>query len=230
MKKNDFVIPLITLLLITVIFLNISVIREIAAFAYLSFIPGFVLLKAFKLKELNTLNTFLFSVGLSLFVSMFIGLGVNELYLFLGFSQPLTVIPLTVAISIFTLTIFLINYERDYSINFASMKQILKASSNLPLMIVPVILPIVSIFGALYINIPLMTILFLTIVALCILSVVSKKHVPNNAYPLLIFSVALSVLLLNLLMSKYIIGWDSIPNITFSRLLKSEATGVQSVP
>ena len=85
MKKNDFVIPLITLLLITVIFLNISVIREIAAFAYLSFIPGFVLLKAFKLKELNTLNTFLFSVGLSLFVSMFIGLGLTSYIYFWDF-------------------------------------------------------------------------------------------------------------------------------------------------
>jgi uncharacterized membrane protein len=94
-----------TSLLVAVISLDIPIIRDIVVFAYLSFVPGFVVLKLFKLNEISLLNTFLISVGLSLVVSMFVGVLVNELYLILGFSQPLSIIPLTAAISIFTLTI-----------------------------------------------------------------------------------------------------------------------------
>jgi uncharacterized membrane protein len=198
------------LLLVLAIWLDIPIIRAIIVFAYLSFVPGYAILKVLKPREFGFLNTFLISIGLSLFVSMFISLLVNELYIFLGYSQPLSVIPLTVAISAFTLIIFTVGYMRGLSIDFASFDRVLKElASHLPLTIVLFILPILSIIGALYVNVPVMIISFLIIVALCILCVTSNKIIPRTFYPLLIFSIALSILLLNLLMSKYIIGDDA---------------------
>jgi len=200
-----------TLLLVAVIFLNIPVIRAIIVFAYLSFVPGFVILKTFKLKELSLLNTFLISVGLSIVASMFVGLLVNTLYVILGLSQPLSIIPLTAAMSTFTLIIFFVSYRRDFSINFVSLDGMLKATRNyLPLTLVLIILPILSIVGALYVNIPIMIILSLTIIAvLCVLSIASNKLILSKSYPFLIFSISISILLVNLLMSKYIIGDDA---------------------
>ena len=199
-----------TLLLVAVILLNIPVIRDIIVFAYLSFVPGFVILKTFKLKELSLLNTFLISVGLSLFALMFVGLLVNELYVILGLSEPLSIIPLTAAMSTFTLIVFFIGYRRDFSINFVSLDGMFKATrSYLPLALVLIILPILSIVGALYVNIPIMIILCLTIAVLCVLSIASNKLIPSKSYPFLIFSISISILLLNLLMSKYIIGDDA---------------------
>ncbi len=199
-----------TLLLVAVILLNIPVIRDIIVFAYLSFVPGFVILKTFKLKELSLLNTFLISVGLSFVASMFVGLLVNELYVILGLSQPLSIIPLTAAMSTFTLIVFFIGYRRDFSINFVSLDGMLKATrSYLPLTLVLIILPILSIVGALYVNIPIMIILCLTIAVLCVLSIASNKLIPSKSYPFLIFSISISILLLNLLKSKYIIGDDA---------------------
>jgi uncharacterized membrane protein len=210
MKKNVWVIPFITSLFVVVILLNIPVIRPIMIFAYLSFVPGFVMLKTFKLKELGLLDTFLLSVGLSLVVSMFVGLLVNQLCLMLGFLQPLSFIPLTVAISTFTLIVFFIGYKRDFSINFVSLDGLLRAiRSYLPLILVLIILPILSIVGALYVNIPIMIILCLAIGILCISSVASDKIIPSKYYPFLIFSISISILLLNLLLSKYTIGDDS---------------------
>ena len=199
-----------TVLLVAAILLNIPVFRDIIVFAYLSFVPGFVILKTFKLKELDLLKTFLISVGLSLAASMFVGFLVNELYVILGLSRPLSIIPLTVAISAFTLIVFFIDYRRDFSINLASLDDILKAiRSYFPLTLVLIILPILSIAGALYINIPIISILLLAIAVLCVLSIVSKKLVPSESYVFLIFSISISILLLNLLISKYTIGDDA---------------------
>jgi uncharacterized membrane protein len=199
-----------TLLLVAAILLNIPIFRDVIVFAYLSFAPGFVILKAFKLKELTLLNTFLISVGLSLAASMFVGFLVNELYIILRFSQPLSIIPLTAAMSTFTLIVFFISYRRDFSINFVSLDGVSKRiRSHLPLTLVLLILPVFSIVGALYVNIPIMIILCLTIAVLCILTFASNKLVPSDYYPFLIFSISISILLLNLLMSKYIIGDDA---------------------
>ena len=99
MRKNALIIPVMTLLLVAAILLNIPVFRDIIVFAYLSFVPGFAILKIFKQKELTLLNTFLISVKLSLAATMFVGFLVNELYIILGLSQPLSIIPLTVAMS-----------------------------------------------------------------------------------------------------------------------------------
>jgi uncharacterized membrane protein len=214
MRTNALAIPFMTLLLVAVISLNIPVIRDIIVFAYLSFVPGFVILKLFKLKELTLLKTFLISVGLSLFASMLVGLFVDELYLIVGLSKPLSIIPLTTAMSTFTLIVFFINYKRDFSINLVSLDELWKLTrSYLPLVLLLIILPILSIVGALYADVPIMIILCLSIAVLCVLSVASKKLIPSKFYPLLIFSISISILLLNLLMSKYTIGDDA--NIEF---------------
>jgi uncharacterized membrane protein len=199
-----------TLLLVAAILLNIPVFRDIIVYAYLSFVPGFAILKTFKLKELSLLNTFLISVALSLAASIFVGFLVNELYVILGLSQPLSIIPLTAAMSTFTLIVFFISYRHDFSINVASLDEVLKAvRSHLPLTLALIILPILGIVGALYVNIPIMTILVLAIAVLCVLSIASDKLIPSEYYPFLIFSISLSIILLNLLMSKYTIGDDA---------------------
>ena len=200
MRNNNLIILVMTLLLIAVISINISVMREIIVFLYLSFVPGFAILKVLKLKELNPLTIFLLSVGLSLTALMFVGLLVNEVYVVLGFSQPLSIIPLTTAISTFTLIMFLIGYKQDSSINSAYLTELFSAiRSHLPLAFVLTILPVLSIVGALYINIPIMIILCTIICILCVLTAASDRIIPSKFFPFLIFSVSISDLELYIL-------------------------------
>jgi len=210
MRKQALLIPLITLIAFIIVLLDIPVIREIVIFAYLSFVPGFVTLKVFRLRKLSLLHTFLFSVGLSLFVLMFVGFLVNELCLFLGFMQPLSAIPLMIALSSYVLVVFFIDYKNDFSIDFASLHEGLKVSKKyfhiVPLLIV---LPITSVIFVLYVNVPLMLGLTLIIAALCLMCAISTKFIPRESYPFLILSISLSILLLNLLISKYTIGDDA---------------------
>jgi uncharacterized membrane protein len=51
MQKSLMAIPIVHLLLYIAIGLNIFLFRQVIVFFYLSFIPGFVLLKILKLKE-----------------------------------------------------------------------------------------------------------------------------------------------------------------------------------
>ena len=81
MRKVMMIIPIMTLFANIAILLDIPILREIIVFIFLSFIPGFAILRLFKLKEISFLDTILFSVCLSVAFVMFMGLLVNELYL-----------------------------------------------------------------------------------------------------------------------------------------------------
>ncbi len=210
MRKVLMVIPLMTLFANIAILLDIPILREIIVFIFLSFIPGFAILRLFKLKEISFLDTILFSVALSIAFVMFMGLLVNELYLFFGLSQPLSTVPLTVAISAFTLTAFFIEYRRDLS---ETLKQKTNFEDKLkdvfPLSILLFLLPLLSALGVLYLNVSVILLSDAIIAALCVMSVVSRRLVPENLFPFLIFSISIALVCQVLLTSKYIVGSDA---------------------
>jgi len=210
MRKVLMVIPIMTLLANIAILLDIPILREITVFIFLSFIPGFAILRLFKLKENSFLSTILFSAALSIAFIMFMGLLVNELYLFLGFSQPLSAVPLTVAISAFTLAVSFVDYRRDLSETLSPKTSFESELKNIfPLSIILFLLPLLSVLGVLYLNIPVILLADAIIAALCVLSAVSRRLVPENLFPLLIFSISIALVCQVLLTSKYIVGYDA---------------------
>jgi uncharacterized membrane protein len=203
------VILITTLFADITILLDIPILREIVVFIFLSFIPGFAILRLFKPKETSLLDTILFSVGLSIALVMFMGLLVNELYLFLGLSQPLSVIPLTLAISVFTLGVFLIEYRRDSSETFQLKTSLKDELRNVPpVSIIIVLLPLINALGVLYLNVSIILVSDAIIAALCVMSAVSRRLVPEKLYPFLIFSISITLICQVLLTSKYIVGND----------------------
>lgn len=210
MRKVMMAIPIMTLFADIAILLNIPILREIIVFIFLSFIPGFAVLRLFKLKEISLLDTILFSVALSIAFVMLIGFLVNELYLYLGLSQPLLTTPLTVAISAFTLTVFLIEYRRDSSETVKPETSFDGELKNvLPLSIILFLIPILSVLGVLYLNVYVILISDAIIAVLCIMSAVSRKLVPENLFPFLIFSSSVALISQVLLTSKYVVGQDA---------------------
>ena len=212
-------IPIMTLFMYLAVLLNIPILnsiivfpilRSIIVFIYLSFIPGFAILSLFRLKGISFLNTILFSVGLSVSFVMLISLLVNELYVFLGISQALSTFPLMVAISAFPLAIFFVEYRRDLQATpRLDTSPRTKTKDVLPLSVILVLLPILSILGSFYRNIPIMLLSYAIIAALCIMSIASKRHVPQNLFPLVILSISIALICQVLLMSKYLVGFDA---------------------
>lgn len=209
MQKSLVAIPITHLLLYIAIGLNIFVFRQIIVFVYLSFIPGFVLLKILRLKETSVVDTVLFSTGLSITFLMFIGLLINDLYPILGVSQPLSTIPLAITLSLLTLILFFVGYRQDFSETFSSigrafidLKAVVTRSAIL-------VLPALGVIGALYVSQPILSLLIIAIATLISLSVFSAKFISSKSYPLVIFAISMALALQILFISKYIMGSDA---------------------
>jgi len=210
MGKLIVVIPFVHLLMYIAIGLDISILRQIIVFIYLSFIPGFVLLKTLRLKEISIVDTILFSVGLSIAFLMFVGLLINESYPIMGVAQPLSTIPLTVTLSLSTLVLFFVGYKEDLSdsLNLGEWNEI-KLETVILRCLLFVFPPLLSIIGTLYVNIPILLLMIITIAALFALSVFSTRFIPAQLYPLMIVSVSLALVFQFSLISKHIIGYDA---------------------
>lgn len=204
------VIPISVFFADIAILLDIPIFTEIIVFIFLSFIPGFAILKLFKLKEISFLDTILFSVALSIAFVMFMGLLVNEVYLLLDLPHPLSTLPLTVVVSAFTLALFFTGYRDDLS---ETLK--LKASCEgklkdvLPLSIILFLIPLLSVLGSLSHNVSLILVSDVIIAALCVMTVTSGRLAPKNLFPFLIFSISIALVCQTLLASKYVVGVDS---------------------
>ncbi len=188
--------------------LNIPILRQISVFVYLMFIPGFAILKILKLEERDVTFTVLFSAGLSIVFLMFAGFVINELYPLIGVSKPLSVVPLTMTLMALTVILLLVGYKlnpaRVVNIDFLahmSKKTLLKA-------FVFVLPPVLGIIGAVYDYAPALVFMIVLIAILVPLAAFSRKFLPTELYPFVIFAIGLGLLFHVTLISKYNFGYD----------------------
>ena len=65
-------------------------IRPIAGFVYLTFVPGLLLLRILKVHKKSSVETVLYAAGLSLIFDMSAGFFINAVYPFIGIDSPIT--------------------------------------------------------------------------------------------------------------------------------------------
>jgi uncharacterized membrane protein len=213
LKNELMIIPLMTLFVNIAILINIPILREIIVFIFLSLIPGFAILKLLNLKEISFLETVLLSAALSIGFVMFCGLLVNELFGFLSISNPLSLIPLTLTISAFTLFFFLLAFMRNRPVKNLTLTSE-KSQNNKPKNMIALftflfLFPIFSIIGVLFHNIFLILLSDALIAILCVMVAVYKRIIPEKLFPLLILSISVALVCQVPFTSKYIEGWDA---------------------
>lgn len=194
----------IQFLLFAAIYLDVPILRPIVGFAYLSVIPGFVLLRFLRVREGSTIDNVLFSVGLSIAFLMFVGLLMNELYPLLGVLRPLSVLPLTITISVLTSGLLLVSHKQNM-IRANCIKPRSSVFFRATFFVLP---PLLGIIGALYGSIPILLAMILAIAALYAASVLSSGLVPIKLYPLIISAVSTALVFHMSLRSKYLMGYD----------------------
>ena len=109
-------ITLIVVVCLDLIGYHIPIAREALAFLYVTFLPGVLVLKALRLHGLGTIETALYSVGLSLAVLMFTGLAANIIYPLLSM-RPFSLeapFPLLIAV-VQALLVLALTRDREYS-------------------------------------------------------------------------------------------------------------------
>lgn len=186
---------------------NIPIARQIIGFVYISFIPGFLILRILRL-NLNRVDTIVFSVSLSVTFLMFVGLFVNELYPLIGISEPLSTLPLLVTSGTVLLALSFISYRKDNSTDGHSLASLRLNSSQVLRGLLLIGVPLLAITGAWLTN-SLILILMVTVISvLTIFTIFSKRLMPFKLYPLLLFVIAAALLFHYCFISKYLVGWD----------------------
>ncbi|CAD6491634.1 MAG: hypothetical protein FFODKBPE_00177 [Candidatus Argoarchaeum ethanivorans] len=210
--KKFFVIILIFLIATNIaVLLNIPFLRQVFGFLFLTILPGVLILEILKLNKMGSTEKFVLSVGLSVSFLMFFGLLVNNLSLYSGYETPLAAIPLLISFNI----AFIIFGILGYKINkepILSLPNLNLSMSEKAFLIVPILFPALSIFGVHVMNttdnnIILMFLLFLIPIYVLFVCFFNQKF-SKRLYPVVIFSISISLLLIFMLRFPHIYGHD----------------------
>jgi uncharacterized membrane protein len=225
-KPKQFIATILALqatLWFTALF-NVPVARQVIAFVYITFVPGFTILKLLKQDELDIIEKVVFSVGLSIAFLMLVGLVINIVGPLAGFTSPLEPTLLIAVISCFVLVGSALCYSKslgDIHLNEAAKGTIAKA---LPI----VSLPILSTIGAFWANATGNTsILLMALIATLMvfgIAVFSKRLVPEGFHTIVIFSIAVTLVFQFTLVSSYLYGFSDI-HIEYYILRLTEKSG-----
>ena len=192
------------------LFFNVPIATQVIGFFYFTFIPGFILVKLWRFDELDWVETVLLSVGFSVAFLMLAGLLINEFGFLLGFSQPLSLMPLIVVLnSIILMGAILVYLRSGEYVKIWKSEHIEKS----PFALLFLCLPILSIVGAIYVNVYgnnlLLLFMLIAIPSLFIVGVLSRKLLSSKLYPFAVLMIAIAILCHSSLISNYLVSFGS---------------------
>jgi uncharacterized membrane protein len=208
---------------------QLPILSQVVGFGYLIFVPGSVILRALKLVGQSTVEMLLYTVGLSLAFLMMLGALLNVVGSFFALGLVST-LPLLIAMSVTVLTLTVIIYFRDRG----QLKPVsIEAKSQFSLKMIAIcLLPLVSIVGTYFMNsYGVNIILLLMLVVLSIIPIiVTFNKIPPKLYPVLIFSISLSLVYFNSLITSNLSGWDIHLEYYLANLVKTNSYWNPSLP
>ncbi len=188
-----------------VVLLDVPYLRQFAAFIFLTFIPGLVIMKSFEWDKASLSEVCLFSVGLSIVLSMFLGFLLNELYPAFGFAQPLRAVPLLVALNLLVLLPCFLGPLKNARLSFDGSVISVKSCAFAAI-------PFLSVIGVYLVNISgnniILLLMISAIVAIVTFGTFYKKLLPVKLYPFVLFAITLALVFHTSLITNYITGWD----------------------
>ena len=204
--------------------LQISILRQLIGFIYLTFIPGILILRILRLHKLSSIETLLYTVGLSIATLMFTGLLMNTVYPAFGIPGPISLTPLVITISIVVLVLCVLSYVRDKKFsnpNYVDVRDLLS-----PPALFLCLLPFLAIFGTYLVNFYHTNILLMLLIAVIVFIVVLiafDRFIPVKLYPLAIFVISIALLYHRALISMYLLGPDARFEYVLSQLVVSNS-------
>ncbi|MCL0090054.1 DUF2206 domain-containing protein, partial [Dehalococcoidia bacterium] len=195
---------------------DIPFLRQVVCFIFLTFVPGLLLLRILKLHRLGTINTLLYSVGLSIAFVMFLGFFINMLYPLIGISEPISTLPLIITLTVAVAILSVIAYIRESREAMAYPRQhhhsVPWSDIFTPAALLLLLLPLLSAIGAYYLaNFHQNNILLLILIGLIALIaglIAFDTFIPQRLYPFAVVMIAISLLWHWSLISQHLTGWD----------------------
>ena len=187
---------------------TIPIISPLIVFFYLTFIPGYLILRILKIHEMGSVTSLLYAVALSVLSVMSLGLLANTLLPFIGISNPITFIPLAVIVNVYVVILVILSYfrDRDFSCpSFIDTQVILS-----PVFLFLCLIPFIAIFGSYAMkvsNYNIITMILLALIAIIFVLVVYDR-IPKKLYIFTVWIISISLLYMSSLISPYVWGWD----------------------
>ncbi|HUS49128.1 MAG TPA: hypothetical protein VMZ91_03130, partial [Candidatus Paceibacterota bacterium] len=185
--------------------------RAIFSFIFLITIPGLLIMLMFKIREINSWEYLVYTIGLSVAFLMFGGLFINWVLPLVGIDKPLSLVPLLISFNVLLLIFWVITYKRNKEILLEIKPPKLDRLNKL-FFTIPTIFPILSIFGVSILNNQgpnYLTLIMLGGIAIYVFFIVLfRKKLNENIYHWAILMMSISLLLMYSLRSWYISGGD----------------------
>jgi uncharacterized membrane protein len=232
-RNSGWFVIIIAFLLISdiTIILDIPFLRQLMGFLFLTFLPGFLIIQILKLNKIDPIEKFVLTVGLSIFFLMFFGLLLNILSIDLGNSKPLSKTSLLFSFNIIFIlligiaigkshikTFFFernLNYVKCTLSNYYKnwLQNLKLTASEKGFLIIPILFPVLSIFGMHVMNTTnnnsILLFLLILIPTYITLLCIFNQEFSNRLYPFIIFLISISLILMLSLRSNHLIGIDT---------------------
>ncbi len=214
-KISDWILLVILLLFLTdlSIIFNIPILRPALSFLFFTFIPGILILQILRLNKIDLLKKIVLGVGLSISFLMIIGIILNTLYPIL--TMPLSLNPVLITLNIFIILLSATAHQHNSkTLNFKDIinyKSSLKGKLLSPIFF-PFLFPLLTVLGTYLMNISqnniLLLIMLLSIPLYLIAVIYNRDRIHPVTYPLALWLIGLSILLMYGLTSYHITGID----------------------
>jgi uncharacterized membrane protein len=195
------------------VLLDIPFLRQFLGFLSLTILPGLLILYLLKLDKIGLTEKVVLSIGLSISFLMLFGLFINSAYPLVGYVTPLSAISVLISFNVILLILTIIAYVLNKTASFANLSDFKLDTKEKAFLLLPVFFPLLSILGMRLMNITdnniILMILLSVIPAYVILIAVKRHVVPERIYPVILFLISISVILLMGLRSNHIIGRDT---------------------
>ena len=188
--------------------ISIPIISPLIVFIYLTFIPGYLILRILKIHEMGSITSLLYAVGLSIFSIMILGFLVNTLLPLIGVSNPISFIPIAVIVNIYVLILAILSYLRDK--DFSSPSFIDSELLLSPAFLFLCFIPLIAVFGSYAMNLShnnIITMILLALISIIFILVVFGG-IPKKLYPFTVWIISISLIYMSSLISPYVWGWD----------------------
>ncbi len=213
-------ILLISLIILDTIGIDIPILRQSLGFIFLTFIPGFIILRIIGLHNLSNLESVLYAAGLSLFFLMSTGFLINIFYPFIGISKPLSFSSLVISINIIILALLILSTRINKNYHKPDLIE-LNSLLSYPVLYL-LLIPFIAIIGSYIVNVyhnNILLMLLILLIGFTAILICFTDYIPKKLYPLAIFSMALALLFYRSLVPFYLWGTDIQYEYYFSKLV-----------
>lgn len=213
-KAIKYLLIIISLLLITdiTIIVNVPFLRELMSFLFFTIVPGVLILQLIRKDPMEFLKKVLISVGVSVSILIFMGLTLNSFYPIL--IKPLSLGPVLTSLNLLVIALAFSAYLKrkdEFMANFFNLNFKIGDKLIAPL-VFPVLFPLLAVLGTYLMNTTqnnILLMLMLLLIPIYLIAVVylcDKIH--PSTYPIAVWLIGLSLLLMNGLTSAHLIGRD----------------------